>query len=125
MKNDGLYQRDIVQEHTFDNIKNFIRDRLIGLRTFFGGRDRFQNPRNAQPIYYRIAVNTINSGLTIDSSPAYFVNWTYFDHPSTPAHGDLLGGRWIFAGRSQMMNLTVAQSIVQIPQTQNINLYDF
>ena len=48
--------------------------------------------------YVTISVSTINHGLRLQTSPAYFIRWGHFGHPTSPVSGPILPGRYLFGG---------------------------
>lgn len=73
--------------------------------------------------YLTVQLNTVNHGLQIQASPAYFVNWSYFGSPTSPITGSLIPGKYIFAGSGVgLPTFTVDPTIVDIPPNFNITL---
>ena len=66
----------------------------------------------------KVQVSCNTTGLRIHASPAYFITWTYFGSPSSPVVGNLLPGRYIYAGDgSPLQSFTPDDGVLSIPPT--------
>ncbi len=76
-------------------------------------------------IYVSVQCNSL--GLRVHSSPAYFVDWQYFGHPSDPlVQGWLLPGRYIFATDGPGMPEYISDNgVVAIPSTYKATMKRF
>lgn len=77
--------------------------------------------------YLVLTINTQNQNYKIESSPAYFINWSYFGAPTTPIKGPILPGKYIFRGipPSTPGQPVLDSSIVSIPPQYNITIIKF
>lgn len=71
-------------------------------------------------------VSCSQSSLRIHFSPAYFLEWEFFGHPSTPVRNFIPPGRYIFGGDGPGMNGIEADSgVFKIPPTYHAHLTRF
>jgi len=74
--------------------------------------------------YVTINVSTVNHGLGLMTSPAYFVRWAHFGHPTSPVTGPILPGRYLFGGSGPSLPTFTPDPVpVDIPPHTTISLH--
>jgi hypothetical protein len=74
----------------------------------------------------QVEVSCQTPGLRVHIAPAYFINWVYFGSPTTPVTGNVLPGRYLFAGDGPMLpTLTQDSGVFCIPPAYNVTLTRF
>ncbi|MEA2205965.1 MAG: hypothetical protein QOE77_2741 [Blastocatellia bacterium] len=74
----------------------------------------------------QVQVSCRTLGLRLHVSPAFFISWTVFGHPTGPVSSHLLPGRYIFAGDGPMLPKRKRDpGIFSIPPTFNPALTRF
>lgn len=107
-----------------ENIEKFILKRLEGIR-LSESTPLILTPPNAQKGLYSVTVHCRTSGYRILSSPAYFLDWTYFGAPSFPVTNSLLPGRYVFGTDSVPGCVLPDGAIFKIPFDFNPQLMRF
>lgn len=90
----------------------------------FQSKDKHTNTTSSS--YLKVKVNTINHGLEISASPAYFISWKKFGSPTSPVTGFLLPATYKFAASGvNLPNFTIDPIPVDIPPNFDINISTF
>lgn len=73
-----------------------------------------------------VEVSCRTSGLRIHVSPAYFIDWLFFGHPTTPVTSYVPSGRYMFGGDGPMLpKFTKDHGVFSIPPTYHPSLTRF
>lgn len=107
-----------------ENLEKFILKRLQGIQVS-DNTPLILAPPNIQKGLYSVTVHCHTSGYRILSSPAYFIDWTYFGAPSFPVTNSLLPGRYIFGTDSVPGCVLLDGAIFRIPYDFNPQLMRF
>lgn len=76
--------------------------------------------------YLTVKVNTLNQGLDISASPAYFISWKKFGSPTSPVTGYLMPATYLFAATGvNLPKFTIDKIPVDIPPNFDINISTF
>jgi hypothetical protein len=120
-----------------DNLYAFLESRydnwltthmnLEGHEKLFEGQPTPDPIRSSRdPDHAPVTVRCGAAGLRILSSPAYFVDWTYFGAPTSPVSGYLLPGRYIFGMDNGSADAPIADNAVfRIPGQSDVWLESF
>jgi hypothetical protein len=133
-KNDdlGLISHDSLRKIMIETLSYFIKIRYSSFfneqivqrikRSFIDTPPSVSN-KGIENKYLTISLSTINHGLQIQASPAYFISWSYFGNPTSPISGYLKPGRYIFGGQGLgLPTFTVDKTFVDVPPNFNVNL---
>ncbi len=105
-----------------EHLREPVRSRLGWAQTQ-PDRQGSRMSASVPPGMLQFTVNSVNSGLRIRYSPAYlFRGGTVFGSPSTPVHGYLPPGRYIFGGESHAHPLIWDTGIWLIPPAKKADL---
>jgi hypothetical protein len=111
-----------VLESTEVLLGSFLSYRISWFRQLFR-QPPSSNQGNTNNQFLTITVNTKNPGLRLSSSPAYFINWTFFGNPTTPLNGPILPGSYIFGGDGSLLpSFTVDPVKFNVPPHTNLTL---
>ena len=107
---------------TYRNLSIFLGYRTAGLEYLARKQNfaaRFGNNSN----YYQIKLTTQHLRLQVEATPAFFLSWSYFGHPTSPLVGPLQPGWYLFGGTGPSLpSFTHDPTIIKIPPHVDINL---
>lgn len=137
-RRDGLRNFKFVKNVGFDSLKSnlerLVRPFLeIRFASLFDREIRNDIQSNVKTStnsttnnYLTVKVNTINQGLDISASPAYFISWKKFGSPTSPVTGYLMPATYLFAATGvNLPKFTIDKIPVDIPPNFDINISTF
>lgn len=137
-RRDGLSDYRFVKNVGFDSLKSnleklirpFIEIRFASLFDKEIRNDLRSNTKTSTNSttnnYLTVKINTVNHGLDISASPAYFLSWKKFGNPTSPVTGYLMPATYLFAATGvNVPRFTIDSIPVDIPPNFDINISTF